>query len=135
MTVHGRSIYSALSTSVREQPDPTLSHALEIDITANNVQRRVTLNCDKDIIDLSRSIHSKLPHLPSMGIDIIGEHGTGKLSAVENNSKGGFWHISSCYGQHQQRIHGIDYTGQLDALATITDALIDVTRKLAALTM
>lgn len=131
MTVLGRPIYSALSTSVEEQPDPTQSDAFEIDVAANNVRRRVTLNYETDTIDLARSIHSKLPHLPSMGIDIIREHETGKLFTLEYNSKGGFWHISSNYGQHQQRIHGIDYMNQFGALDSITDALIDVTRRLA----
>jgi glutathione synthase/RimK-type ligase-like ATP-grasp enzyme len=131
MTVLGRPVYSALSTAVEAQPDPTLSTALEMDVAANNVQRRVTLNYDEEIIDLARSIHSKLPHLPSMGIDIIREHGSGRLFALEYNSRGGFWHISSNFGQNQQRTHGIDYMKQFGALDTITDALIEATRKRA----
>lgn len=131
MTVLGRPIYSSLSTAVERQTDPYLSDAHEMDVAANNVERRVTLNYDQEIIDLARSIHSKLHHLPSMGIDIIREHDTGKLFALEYNSRGGFWHISSSFGQNQQRTHGIDYMSQFGALDTITDALIATTRSRA----
>lgn len=131
MTVLGHPIYSAISTAVELQPDPRTSTAFEMDVAANGVARKVTLNYDSEIIDLATSIHSKLTDLPSMGIDIIREHETGKLFALEFNSKGGFWHISSNFGLRQQRTHGIDYAAQFNALDTITLALIEATRKRA----
>lgn len=131
MTVLGRPIYSATSTAVEKQADPRTSDALEMDVAANGVERRVTMNYEADIIDLAKAIHSKLPELPSMGIDIIREHDTGRLFALEFNSKGGFWHISSNFGLRQQRTHGLDYKSQFKALDTITDALIETTRRRA----
>lgn len=131
MMVAGRPVYSATSTAVEARGDLLTSDAVEMDIAANGVERVVTLNEDQEIIDLAKSIYSKLPHLPSMGIDIVREHGTGKLFALEYNSKGGTWHISSDFGIKQQRTHGLDYKSQFNALDTITDALIEVTRKRA----
>ncbi len=89
------------------------------------------MNYDPEIIELAKSIHSRLPHLPSMGIDIIREHDTGKLFALEYNAGGGHWHISSNFGLEQQRKYGLDYQNQFNALDTITDALIEATRKRA----
>lgn len=131
MMVAGRPVYSATSTAVEPQGDPLKSDALEMDIAANGVERIVTLNYDREIIDLAKSIHSKLPDLPSMGIDIVREQDTGKLFALEYNSKGGTWHISSDFGIEQQRKYGLDYKSQFNALGTITDALIEATRKRA----
>lgn len=131
MTVLGRPIYSALSTAVEKRPDHHLSDAPKMDVAANNVERQVTLNYDREIIDLAQSIHTKLPHLPSMGIDIVREHDTGRLFALEYNSPGGFWHISSNFGLGQQAKYGLDYKKQFNALDTITDALIEATRKRA----
>lgn len=121
MMVAGRPVYSATSQAVQEQGDLLTSDALEADIAANGVERNVTLNYDEEIIDFARAIHANLPHLPSMGIDIIRELGTGKL----------YWHISSDFGMEQQRKYGLDYKGQFNALGTITDALIEITRKRA----
>lgn len=131
MTVLGRPVYSATSTAVEARGDPLKSDAREMDVAANDIERKVTLNYDREIIDFAAAIHSRLPHLPSMGIDVIRDFDTRRLYAVEYNSKGGFWHISSAFGQNQQRTHGIDYMSQFGALDTITDALIEATRKRA----
>lgn len=131
MTVLGRPMYCATSTSVERRADPLKSADREMDVAANGVERIVTLTYDADIIDLARSIHANLPHLPCMGIDIVREHSTGKLYALEYNSRGGFWHISSNFGLKQQRQHGIDYMRQFNALDRMTDAMIAATRNLA----
>jgi glutathione synthase/RimK-type ligase-like ATP-grasp enzyme len=131
MTVLGRPVYSRISTAVGEHPDPYLSDALEMDVAANGVERIIAMNDDPEIVDLAKSIHSRLPNIPLMGIDIIREHDTGKLFALEYNSRGSTWHISSNYGLKYQRKHGLDYKSQFNALDTITDALIETTRKRA----
>ena len=131
MMVLGRPVYSVVSTAIERRPDPMTSNAVEMDVAANGVERSVTLNNDAEIIDMAKAIHAKLPQLPVMGIDIIREQNTGRLFALEYNSGGRFWHISSDYGRAQQRKYGLDYNSQFDALNTITDALIEATRKRA----
>lgn len=55
-----------------------------------------------------------------------------RLFVLEYNSTGRIWHLSSEHGVGQQQDHGVDCYGQFDALNTIADALIDVTRQRAA---
>lgn len=131
MMVAGRPVYSVTSQAIAEQVDLLSSDAFEVDIAANGVERTVKLNYDQETINFARAIHANLPHLPSMGVDIIREQDTGKLYALEYNSKGGIWHISSDFGKEQQRKYGNDYKAQFNALDTITDALIEVTRRRA----
>jgi len=66
-----------------------------------------------------------------MGIDIIRDKDTGRLFALEFNSGGRVWHLSSHHGLEHQHEFGLDYYGQFNALDTITDALIEATRNLA----
>lgn len=133
-TVLGRPIYSVTSTAVepRAPLDQAGDDTLDIAVAANGMPRKVALANDPEVIALAKSIHKEVPYLPVMGIDIIREHGTGKLFALEYNSGGGVWHLSSGHGLKQQHTHGIDYYRQFNALETITDALIEATRSLAA---
>lgn len=133
-TVLGKAIYSAVSTATEpvSQPDPSSSNPIDIDVTSNGVQRTIRLCGDTDIIDLAQAVHRASPLIPTMGVDIVREDGTGKLFVMEVNSTGFTWHLSSNYGLVHQHKYGLDYYGQFNALTTIADALVDVTRRLAA---
>ena len=131
--VLGRPIYCARSVTVEAQAplDASGSEALDAAVAVNNMGRKLDLANDREIIDLATSIHAKLPHLPVMGLDIIREHSSGRLFVLEYNSTGRIWHLSSEQGVGQQQNYGVDFYGQFDALSTITNALIDVTRRRA----
>jgi hypothetical protein len=133
-TVLGRAIYCMKSATIDAQAplDASGSEALDVAVAVNNMVRKLELANDREIIDLSTSIHAKLPHLPVMGIDIIREQPSGRLFVLEYNSTGRIWHLSSDHGIAHQQDHGVDYYGQFDALSTIANALIDVTRQRAA---
>jgi hypothetical protein len=133
-TVLGRPIYCMRSTALDKpsELDANGAESLDLAVAANSMRRKLELTNDSDIIELASSVHAKLPHLPVMGIDIIREKDTGRLFTLEYNSGGGVWHLSSNHGLKHQHEFQLDYYGQFDALGTITDALIETTRKLAA---
>lgn len=134
MTVLGRPIYCVASTAVEKRPELDIAGTdmIDIAVAANGMTRKMALSNESEIIDVATSLHAKLPHLPVMGVDIIREHGTGRLFTLEFNSHGLVWHLSSKLGFSQQRDNGIDYYRQFNALSTIADALIEATRKRAA---
>jgi len=132
-TVLGRVIYSIVSiaTEVTPRPDPANKDATDIRIAVNRDKRVIKENYDEEVLALAESVHLKFPSLPSLGIDIIREHETGRLFVLEINAGGGTWHLSTQHGLMHQRTCGLDLYGQFNALQRITDALIDTTRKLA----
>ena len=133
MTVLGRAVYSVTSIAGVQTPDldPEISGPLELPIAANTKGRRMQLNYDEEVISLAQDIHRKLTYTPVMGVDIIREHGTGKLYVLELNSRGMTWNLSSDHGLRLQQMHGTDYAAQFGALDIITERLVDATRRLA----
>ena len=132
LTVLGRPVYCALSTALAERPKLDSSPGGEVEIAANAVARTLTLSDEPDVIALATSIHANLPRLPAMAIDIIRESDSGRLFALEFNSGGYSWNLSSDFGRNQQRQYNVDFYGQFNALDVIADALIDATRTNAA---
>jgi hypothetical protein len=128
MSVLGRPIYSIVSTALEKRPELVNG---EIEIAANDMARTITMSNEPDVIELAAAIHAKYPRLPLMALDIIRESKTGRLFALEYNSVGYSWHLSSEHGRKHQRDFGLDLYGQFNALDTITDALIEATRKYA----
>lgn len=132
-TVLGRPIYCMTSTALDERAalDAGAPEPLDAPVAANGLRRKLELVNDREVIDLAMSVHAGLPHLPVMGLDIIREASTGRLFVLEYNSTGGVWHLSSDHGLGHQKDHALDYYAQFDALNTITNALIEATRKCA----
>jgi hypothetical protein len=122
MTVLGHPIYCMMSQALEKHSGA---------VAVNDTKRAVSLVNEPAIVELAREAHAKLPQVPVMGIDIIREHATSQLFVLEFNSFGATWHLSSDHGRKYQRNFGLDCYGQFDALNTITDALIETTRKQA----
>lgn len=133
-TVLGRPIYCMSSTAVEKSSelDANGADTLDVAVAVNGMRRKLELTNDSEIVALASSVHGKLPHLPVMGIDIIREKDTGRLFVLEYNSGGGVWHLSTKHGLKHQHQYRLDYYRQFNALGTITDALIEATRSLAA---
>lgn len=133
MTVLGRPIYALCSTATEDLPllDPEGSDDIDVQVAANGGQRRLTLTDDAEVLALARAVAAKLTYVPVFGIDIVRAAGTNELYILELNSSGRTWHISSDHGLHQQHEEGIDFCAQFDALGTITEALIETTRRRA----
>ncbi|MGE4253477.1 MAG: hypothetical protein AB7F09_29105 [Parvibaculaceae bacterium] len=130
LSVLGRPVYCALSTALEKRQEFPPEGG-EIPIAANNVARAITLVNEPAVIDLARALHAKARKLPLMAFDIIREERTGRLYVLEYNSAGFSWHLSSDHGRKQQKEFNLNYYAQFKALPTITEALIEATRKYA----
>jgi hypothetical protein len=133
MTVLGRPIYAMVSlASEKLGPiDAAGGDAIELEVAVNGADRKLVLVDDEEVIALATAVSGKFVQVPVMGIDIVREHETGRLYVLEMNSSGRTWHLSSDHGLGHQRDYGLDFYGQFNALGTITDALIEATRRLA----
>jgi hypothetical protein len=129
MTVFGRPIYSITTQSLTERPPIDPGVAFDIPIASNHGERALKMDDDREVVDFALGAATAFPELPVLGIDIVREAGTGKLYVLEVNTGGGTWHISSRYAEAQRRDFNLDLYGQFDAINTITDALIEVTRR------
>jgi hypothetical protein len=130
LTVLGRPVYCAVSTSLNKQSHPDALG--EVGVAPNGGLRSLILSDDSEVIEFATAIHAKKPRLPMMANDIIREHKTGRLFVLEYNSAGYSWHLSSEFGRKQQSDFGLNFYNQFNALPTISDALIEATRAWAA---
>jgi hypothetical protein len=128
-TVLGHHIYCIVSKAVETQILPNAKE--EVEVATNGGGRTIEVVEESDVIDLAKAVHAAKPRLPVMGVDIVRESKTGKLFALEYNSGGYIWHLSSDHGLKYQRDYDLDLYGQF-ALPTISRALIDATRTWAA---
>jgi len=133
MTVLGRPIYAMVSlASEKLGPiDAVGGDAIELEVAVNGADRKLVLVDDEEVIALATAVSGKFVQVPVMGIDIVREQETGRLYVLEMNSSGRTWHLSSDHGLGHQRDYGLDFYGQFNALGTITDALIEATRRMA----
>ena len=77
---------------------------------------------DPDVLALAAAVHDALPDFPLLGIDILREERTGRLSVLEANPGGNTWHFSSDGGDELRN-------------AIARDANIDIDRHPAARSM
>ena len=81
---------------------------------------------DSDVLALAKTAAAALSEVPVLGCDIVREERTGKLFALEANSYGMTWHLSSdahATAQSQTTRH-LDYYGQFGALDLLATELI-----------
>jgi hypothetical protein len=65
-------------------------------VTSNNGNFRTrAASADDDVLKLGALVGQSLPDIPLLGTDIIREHKTGRLFALECNPGGNVWHFSS----------------------------------------
>jgi hypothetical protein len=77
---------------------------------------------ETDVLDLARRIFRAAPMIPIQGCDIIREHRTGALYALEFNPGGNTWHFSSKAGRTQV-VEGKKRETQFDAFRVAGEVL------------
>lgn len=109
-------------------------------------QRLYRFHSDPDVLSIAKLVHSALPNIPLLGIDILREERTGKLFVLECNAGGNGWHFSSksaaSFREEIAAAHG--YTGtaserfgrkilidQFDAFSGVAETLVQKTHALA----
>lgn len=92
----------------------------------------ISLSAEPDILELAQRTHSTVfPDTPSLGLDFIREHDTGKLYLMECNPTGESWILSNGAGVKMARQFNLDFYGQFNAIDTIAQRTIEVARELA----
>ena len=102
-----------------------------LSIVASAMGSRITLPDDSDILELARRVHRVFPSIPSLGLDIVREHGTGKLYLLETNPEGLAWMLTNSAGREIQSEFGLDFYSQFGALDLIANRSIEIAREYA----
>jgi len=92
----------------------------------------ITLTDDPEVLDLARRAHGALPTIPSLGVDIVREEGSGRLYLIEINCGGNSWNLTSDAGKEIEAEFGFDFRGQFDALDLIAERSIAIAREHAS---
>jgi hypothetical protein len=82
----------------------------------------------------ARKVATCFANSPLLGCDILEEHGTGKLYALEVNAGGNVWHFSSPFNAEDRRKnpeYNTQRLNQYNAFDVAAKALINATRRLA----
>ena len=91
---------------------------------------RTELIKEDDVLSLASRAYPAMREIPQQGVDIIREHGSGKLFLLEVNPGGNTWQFSK--GEITTRLQkalGTDrLTDQFDAFTTAAKVLIERTR-------
>jgi D-alanine-D-alanine ligase-like ATP-grasp enzyme len=90
------------------------------------------LTSEPDVLDLARRAHAAVPEIPSLGIDIVREEGTGALYVLEINPGGQAWILTNDSGIEMQAQFGFDFYPQFNALDVIADRSIEIARTYAS---
>ena len=128
LTLFGEPLYAM--THISKQPRPPLNSTakelIEARITSSGGPRDMVLTDDPEVLAFARRMSRALPNVPLQGLDIIREHSTGQLWALESNPGGNTWHFSSRYAVKLRGEGGIsreDRLRQFNALERAAEAL------------
>jgi glutathione synthase/RimK-type ligase-like ATP-grasp enzyme len=103
-----------------------------ISIVASAKGCSIDLTSEPDVLDLARRAHAAVPEIPSLGIDIVREEGTGALYVLEINPGGQAWILTNDSGIEMQAQFGFDFYPQFNALDVIADRSIEIARTYAS---
>lgn len=97
LTLFDEVIYQNVSQA--PEPHPALeSDDSVVEAMLPEPPRAVTtprIDPDPDVMAFGITIHTAFPDFPLLGCDILKEHETGRLYALEVNAGGNVWHLSS----------------------------------------
>jgi hypothetical protein len=118
---------------VMSDPRPPLDAPPQVllgaSIATNGGVRERRLVQDPGIIAFAQRMAGALPAIPLQGIDIMREHGSGRLIAIENNPGGNTWHFSSPLGEElRQQIPRAALLAQFGGLTRAAEILLKATQ-------
>lgn len=142
LTLFGEPLYSTLTTAPVERPplsapDADLDNAYVVSKHVDwksgyDTSQMLSLASEPDVIDLAKQTAACFPRIPLLGIDILRDHVSGKLYALEINAGGNVWHFSSTGNRMgQEAISKEDRINQFGAWDVAARALIEATNRLA----
>jgi hypothetical protein len=135
LTLFGEVIYQNLATAPEPHP-PLASDDQVIEGILPEPPRTWTtpvINTDADVMAFASSVHAVFPDMPLLGCDIVREHATGRLYAIEVNAGGNVWHLSSPRTSSWRSITKIqDYLSTFKSYDKAALALIRTVRRHAS---
>ena len=136
LTLFGEPLYAQYNVAdAARVPLSAPDEEIETSVIAlQTAQGRVReLVAEPDVVAMARSCYAALPEIPLQGVDILREHGTGKLYVIEINAGGNTWHFSSRYAAELRQQLGPQYARkrhqQFDAMRTAARVLVEVTER------
>jgi hypothetical protein len=132
LTMFGRALYSVMNRWGNKRPSLAQIAADPLGVIAtnnNSMGGHVRALCnDAEIVALGERAHSAFPECPVLGVDIIRDVQTGRLSVLEVNSHGDVWHLSSPFVKKVDPEYVRARYAQFNALDRAADLLIQKTR-------
>lgn len=132
LTLFGEIIYQNLSQAPERHPSMTSDDDVIESILPEppRTQTVPAINSDPDVMAFANSVHRAFPAIPLLGCDIVREHNTGMLYAIEVNAGGNVWHLSSPRTRGSRSITKIqDYLRMFKSYDKAASALIRAVRR------
>jgi hypothetical protein len=132
LTLFGEAIYQNLSEDPETHPPLEASDDVIETIHPEPHRARAAprLDTDPEVMSFAGRIHTAFPDVPLLGCDIVREHATGRLFAIEVNAGGNVWHLSSPRTQAFRSISKIqDYLKTFQSYDKAALALIRAARR------
>jgi hypothetical protein len=132
LTLFGEVIYQNVSEAPEAHPaltsgDDVVETILPEPPRASTVPQ---IDTDPAVMEFARSIRSAFPDFPLLGCDILREHVSGRLFAIEVNAGGNVWHLSSPRTRPHRTITRIqEYLSVFQSYDRAASALIQATRR------
>lgn len=135
LTLFGEVIYQNIAISPHPHPNLFGDDNEIAGIVPEPPRHETTpqINTDADVMSFARSIHSAFPQVPLLGCDILRDHQSGLLYAIEVNAGGNVWHLSSPRTRNSRSITKIQqYLQTFRSYDKAAEALVRAVSRYAA---
>lgn len=115
-----------------EGPDRFRAQGGGRSIVASAKGGKVEFAAEPDLLELATRTHlDTFPQIPTLGVDIMREAGSGRLYLAEVNASGESWLFTNKPGRLIAADFNLDFYRQFDALDAIAETSIELARRLA----
>lgn len=132
LTLFGSQIYQSVAEAEHAHPPLAVSDDATIESIHPEPPRGSTgvrLSKASEIANFACQMAAAFPDVPILGCDILREHGSGELFAIEVNAGGNVWHLSSPRAAPWRRIDStVRYLREFNSFETAAYALARTVR-------
>ncbi len=83
------------------------------------------LDVPEDVLEFARKVHSAFPNIPLLGTDVLRDFNTGKLYAIDFNSVGNVFHLTSETGKKIMSDFNLDLFAQFGGAKAIARGIFN----------
>ncbi len=88
-------------------------------IVASTKRSSFDTEIPEDVIHFAKKVHTAFPSIPLLGTDVIRDADTGKLYAIDMNTNGNTFHLTSDTGKNIAKDFGLDLQAQFGGAKAI----------------